>query len=121
MGSEIELRAALRQVIINAGGAASEGVSDEFLMLAPEEVRLLHAKWRTQFTRIKELEEALRQAGDIFQVAIEQGYPQPEKTCEHGKFSWEDCVACYDEFLIEKVAEVRALAFQLLPTDSGRG
>lgn len=44
--------------------------------------------------------------------AVEGGYPTPaEKAdqCEHGKFGWEDCIACYDEVLIETVGNVRNL------------
>jgi len=40
--------------------------------------------------------------------AIEQGYPSPtgagaRSECEHGKFRWEDCIACYDEHLWSKL------------------
>ena len=34
--------------------------------------------------------------------AIEAGYPAPERKvdrCAHGKFGWEDCIACYDDAL----------------------
>lgn len=34
--------------------------------------------------------------------AIASGYPWPREKveqCEHGKFKWEDCIACYDDFL----------------------
>ncbi len=38
--------------------------------------------------------------------AIASGYPSPaNKTdqCPHGKFGWEDCIACYDDFLTARL------------------
>lgn len=34
--------------------------------------------------------------------AMQDGYPEPPTKgdeCEHGKFGWEDCIACYDTAL----------------------
>lgn len=34
--------------------------------------------------------------------AIASGYPTPASKsdrCEHGRFGWEDCIACYDNAL----------------------
>ena len=53
--------------------------------------------------RIAIMEEVLGKVPGIFQDAIEHGYPWPREKveqCEHGKFKWEDCIACYDEFLM---------------------
>ncbi len=38
--------------------------------------------------------------------AIGSGYPAQPVTndkCSHGKFGWEDCIACYDEFLTARL------------------
>ncbi len=38
--------------------------------------------------------------------AIASGYPSPpNKTdqCSHGKFGWEGCIACYDDFLTARL------------------
>jgi len=77
------------------------------------------ARWnrRAQSSRISELESALSKAADLFQDAVEQGYPWPREKveqCGHDKFKWEDCIACYDEFLMSKVEEVRAQARNVL-------
>jgi len=46
------------------------------------------------------------------QDAIGQGYPWPRgaaRKCEHGRYNeFEDCIACYDEFLIGKLEEILA-------------
>jgi hypothetical protein len=41
---------------------------------------------------------------DRVRSIVENGYPnQPAKTdqCKHGRFGYEDCIACYDEALLE--------------------
>lgn len=42
--------------------------------------------------------------------AVEQGYPSPRgdarAQCEHGRFYFEDCIGCYDEFLMGKLADI---------------
>ncbi len=33
---------------------------------------------------------------------LDNGYPTPARKvdqCEHGRFGWEDCIACYDDEL----------------------
>ena len=43
--------------------------------------------------------------------ALGQGYPWPRgkhEPCEHGCFKWQDCIACYDDFLDRKLEEVLA-------------
>lgn len=56
--------------------------------------------------------------GDVERVAnamreaIGSGYPYPPggdvAECEHGKFGWEDCIACYDDFLTARLDEALA-------------
>jgi hypothetical protein len=53
------------------------------------------------------------QAADMLETAIGVGYPTPiakQDQCEHGKFGWEDCIACYDEKLMQVAAAIRALS-----------
>jgi hypothetical protein len=41
---------------------------------------------------------------DRVRSIVENGYPnQPAKVdqCKHGRFGYEDCIACYDEALLE--------------------
>jgi len=45
-------------------------------------------------------------AADMLQKVIENGYPTPARKvdqCAHGKFGWEDCIACYDNQLFNLV------------------
>ena len=56
---------------------------------------------------------AYERAAEKFQAAIEDGYDVPARKvdqCQHDKFGWEDCIACYDQHLMATVEEVRALA-----------
>lgn len=45
--------------------------------------------------------------------AIAQGYPAPtgegvRSQCGHGKFGFEDCIACYDEHLERALKQIAA-------------
>jgi hypothetical protein len=54
----------------------------------------------------------IERACDAFDLAIIDGYPTPAHKvdqCTHGKFGWEDCIACYDEALASAIADLRAL------------
>jgi len=56
-------------------------------------------------------EDSVEAACDLFEAAIRDGYPTPANKvdqCEHGKFGWEDCIACYDEALLTVVEGIRA-------------
>lgn len=62
--------------------------------------------------RLQGWNECREVAAAMIERAVEGGYPTPaEKAdqCEHGKFGWEDCIACYDEVLIETAGNVRNL------------
>lgn len=42
----------------------------------------------------------------IMTDAIESGYPTPPNKadkCEHDKYGWEECIACYDEHLFKAI------------------
>lgn len=55
----------------------------------------------------------LEEAALLLEAAIEEGYAAPANRvdeCKHGKFGWEDCIACYDERLLEVAAAIRQLA-----------
>ena len=42
------------------------------------------------------------QMADAVRKAMQDGYPEPPTKgdeCDHGKFGWEDCIACYDTAL----------------------
>lgn len=57
--------------------------------------------------------EGVAMACAHFEQAIGDGYPLPaDKTtqCAHGQFGWEDCIACYDDALIAKIAAIRLLS-----------
>src|SRR5882757_9436315 len=46
----------------------------------------------------------------LLETAIAEGYRVPAikaDECLHGKFGWEDCIACYDEALLITVAAIR--------------
>ena len=46
-----------------------------------------------------------------FETAISEGYPTPANKrdeCEHGKFGWDDCIACYDNALQATVDDLLA-------------
>lgn len=62
---------------------------------------------------IQQAEDAMRErAGDMLRKAIENGYSTPARKvdqCEHGKFGWEDCIACYDEQLLKTEAAIRGI------------
>lgn len=56
--------------------------------------------------------EVTERAASLLETAIGDGYPAPANKvdqCEHGKFGWEDCIACYDDVLTGVVAAIRAL------------
>ena len=43
---------------------------------------------------------------------IGEGYPVPPNKvdqCEHGRFGWEDCIACYDEAIESDLTAIEAL------------
>lgn len=64
--------------------------------------------------------EVAERAAVLLEAAIADGYPGPTKKvdqCEHGKYGWEDCIACYDEALTGVVIAIRKLA----PTPSEGG
>ena len=49
-------------------------------------------------------------AAGLLEDAIGKGYATPaNKTdqCEHGKFGWEDCIACYDNALLATAQAIR--------------
>jgi hypothetical protein len=55
----------------------------------------------------------LEEAATAFEKAISEGYLTPaNKTdqCEHGKFGWEDCIACYDDALYAAAIRLRTIA-----------
>ncbi len=57
--------------------------------------------------------EALEEAARVLEDAIGRGYSTPVNKidkCQHDKFGWEDCIACYDDALTLTVAAIRALA-----------
>lgn len=45
--------------------------------------------------------------------AVDQGYPGPSgkrdhrEQCEHGRFYYEDCIACYDAYLHGKLDAIQ--------------
>ncbi len=48
---------------------------------------------------------------DTFEAAISDGYDIPGskvEKCEHDRFGWEDCIACYDIHLMASVTAIRA-------------
>lgn len=51
--------------------------------------------------RMKETgrQAGLREAAEAMREAIARGYNAPEVKCEHGRYGWEDCIACYDDAL----------------------
>lgn len=56
--------------------------------------------------------ELLGLAANLLRDAVAQGYPTPPNKvdqCEHGKFGWEDCIACYDEKLLGIADQIEAL------------
>lgn len=58
--------------------------------------------------RLSAKQEATREIVATMREAVEHGYPAPtgdgaRSQCPHGKFKWEDCIACYDEFLWAKL------------------
>ncbi len=56
--------------------------------------------------------EAQEQCAALLEEAIASGYPTPaskQDQCEHGKFGWEDCIACYDEQLAAVAEKMRAV------------
>lgn len=63
--------------------------------------------------------DALERAATMLEAVIATGYPAPPKAerCEHGKFAWEDCGACYDDTLDACASAIRALIDQ----DTARG
>lgn len=65
-------------------------------------------------------DEVLEEAALLLECAIANGYDVPTNKvdqCEHGKFGWEDCIACYDKALTGTVAHIRALKSQ--PSSTG--
>jgi len=55
----------------------------------------------------------LEEAARLLEDAIATGYAAPLNKvdqCEHEKFGWEDCIACYDERLLHVAAAIRQLA-----------
>lgn len=51
-------------------------------------------------------------AADMLDAAIARGYATPpikQDQCEHGKFGWEDCIACYDVALDQIASAIRAM------------
>jgi hypothetical protein len=66
------------------------------------------------------IHDVVERAAAIMQAAIEQGYPGTGNNadqCKHGRFGFEDCIACYDEFLMAKVEEIRALSHTTRPVE----
>ena len=58
---------------------------------------------RAERDEARALAERLREALGRVQHVIDNGYPTPGNKvdqCQHGKFGWEDCIACYDEALL---------------------
>lgn len=53
------------------------------------------------FARMKEAgrQAGLREAAAAMREAIARGYNAPEVKCEHDRYGWEDCIACYDDAL----------------------
>lgn len=48
----------------------------------------------------------------MLHAAIAEGYRAPANKadqCEHGKYGWEDCIACYDDELAKAAERMRAL------------
>ena len=56
--------------------------------------------------------DTLEEACARFEQRMSEGYPTPANKvdpCEHGKWGWEDCIACYDYALLGEIAAIRAL------------
>lgn len=65
------------------------------------------------------LHDGLEEGAAAFEAAVSKVYPSPPRKidkCEHGKFGWEDCIACYDNALGNAVATLR----QAIGADNGR-
>jgi hypothetical protein len=55
----------------------------------------------------------------MLEAAIAEGYPQPasnDEQCEHDKYRWDDCIACYDAELAKVAERMRALSAPPAPT-----
>jgi len=78
-----------------------------------EEARVVR-NWNTRTAPpARTYAEGVAMACAHFEQAIGDGYPLPaDKTtqCAHGQFGWEDCIACYDDALIAKIAAIRLLS-----------
>lgn len=51
-----------------------------------------------------------RECADVLEAAIDAGYDSlgdARAQCEHGRFGWEDCIACYDVSLMAVVSRLR--------------
>ncbi len=62
--------------------------------------------------------EALEEAAAMLEEAVGKGYASPANKadqCEHGKFGWEDCIACYDEKMMQVATAIRALGREVQP------
>ena len=42
-----------------------------------------------------------------FEQVIAGGYDQETEQCQHGRYRFEDCIACYDEALLSVTAAIR--------------
>lgn len=54
--------------------------------------------------------DAIETACAAFEQAISDGYPEPVgkgAKCPHGLYSFEECITCYDEALMARIAEIR--------------
>lgn len=59
--------------------------------------------------RIAAGKQALEEAAKVFTDAIEQGYDprnQNKGKCEHDKYYFEECIACYDEHLLKAIRKL---------------
>lgn len=59
----------------------------------------------------REVARGVEEACAAFETAISEGYPTPinkRDECEHGKFGWDDCIACYDNALQATIDALRA-------------
>lgn len=56
---------------------------------------------------------AFEKAAGVLEQAIGDGYETPAvkgDQCVHGRFGWEDCIACYDKELLRTATAIRKLA-----------
>lgn len=110
------------EVDIAAGAAADDGaiavaraLSARDCGASQSEMRFARKAYLAEViarARLQGWNECREAAAAMIERAVEGGYPTPAERadqCEHGKFGWEDCIACYDEVLIETAGNVRNL------------